>query len=75
MQVSTWVDRWAAYNRGNTTVAQMPLAHTVEFQKFNGRKGLRRFESDEDLQDFILNFNADWKWYQCSMDNVLVSNY
>lgn len=75
MLISTWIDRFATYNRGNTHVRQMKLPHTIEFHKHNGRKGLRRFESDDALQDFISNFKADWKWYQCSMDNMLVSNY
>ena len=75
MQVSTWSERWAAFQRGNTKVIPNKSPHVVQYRTNNGKRGWKRFDSDTAMQDSIRANRHAWVWFECFMDNVLVSNY
>lgn len=87
MLVSTWIDRWSAYTRGTCTVVATTKPHVVRFRLHNSRVTLsKRFNTDAEMQAFIDKHRTiveekkviqigDWQWFECFLDNVLVSNH
>jgi len=88
MLVSTWIDRWAAYNRGNCHVVPMEKPHVVRYRFRHSRVTLsKRFKTDAQMQSYIDQHRTirdkdnkvvqvgDWIWFECLLDNVLVSNH
>lgn len=87
MQLSTWLDRYSNYQRGNARILPTPLPHTVTYREEGKGKRIKtqRFETDAQMQTFInahrrIETNGrciqrgDWQWFECSMDNVVIAD-
>lgn len=88
MQLSTWLDRLANYQRGNTRILPTPLPHVVKYREEGKGKRIKtqRFETDAQMQTFIDAHRriedrygrclqrGDWAWFECSMDNVVITH-
>jgi hypothetical protein len=93
VQLSNWLNRCAAYNRGNTTVVPTKAPHVVRYRHYGSRVTVdRRFDTDKEMQAYIklhrrvevwsettrswhCTRKGDWSWFECYVDNVMLSNH